>query len=112
MYVDNEGLEKLEPERVKLATNKYKADSNVIMEFFNEALEKDSESSILLNDIYEMFKGWYTNSYNDKKPLPRKKLIEYFESNGFDINKNNGSVKGIRGKDPSQVDISEFDSNL
>ena len=114
MYVDNEGLEKLEPERVKLSTNKYKADSNVIMEFFNEALEKDNESSILVNDIYEMFKGWYTNSYNDKKPLPRKKLIEYFETNNFDIVSNGKGIciKGIRGKDPSQVDISEFDNNL
>lgn len=114
IYVDNEGLEKLEPERVKLSTNKYKADSNVIMEFFNEGLEKDSESTILVNDIYEMFKGWYTNSYNDKKPLPRKKLIEYFENNNYDIISNNKGifVKGLRSKDPSQVDISEFDSNL
>jgi hypothetical protein len=43
MYVENEGLEKLEPERVSLSTNKYKADFNVFMEFFNEGLEKDSE---------------------------------------------------------------------
>lgn len=114
MYVDNEGLEKLEPERVRLATNKYKADSNVFMEFFNEGLEKDPDSTILVNDIYEMFKGWYTNSYNDKKPLPRKKLMEYFEHNSYDIISNNKGifVKGLKSKDPSQVDISEFDNNL
>ena len=114
LYVDNEGLENLEPERVRLSTNKYKADSNVFMEFFNEGLERDSESTILVNDVYEMFKGWYTNSYNDKKPLPRKKLIEYFEHNGYDIISNNKGifVKGLKSKDPSQVDISEFDNNL
>ena len=112
MYVDNEGLENLEPERVRLATNKYKADSNVFMEFFNEGLERDAESTILVNDVYEMFKSWYTNSYSDKKPLPRKKLIEYFESNGYDLICNKGIfVKGLKSKDPSQVDVSELDNN-
>jgi P4 family phage/plasmid primase-like protien len=113
MYVDNEGLEKLEPERVREATNKYKSDSNVFMEFFNEGLEKDAESLIFVNEVYEMFRSWYTNSYSDKKPLPRKKLIEYFENNGYDIISNNKGifVKGLKSKDPSQVDISELDNN-
>jgi P4 family phage/plasmid primase-like protien len=114
MYVENEGLEKLEPERVRLSTNKYKADSNVFMEFFNEGLERDSEYTVLVNDVYDMFKGWYTNSYNDKKPLPRKKLLEYFEHNGYNIISNNKGIfiKGLKSKDPSQVDIHEFDANL
>ena len=113
MYVDNEGLEKLEPERVRLATNKYKADSNVFMEFFNEGLERDAESIILVNDVYEMFRSWYTNSYSDKKPLPRKKLIEYFDNNGYDLISNNKGIfiKGLKSKDPSQVDVSELDNN-
>jgi len=112
IYVENDGLEKLEPERVKLSTNKYKADSNVFMEFCTEALEKDKESIISLNDIYEMFKTWYTNSYNDKKPLPRKKLKEYFNNNGFDIVSNTygGNLKGFKAKDPSQVDVNDIDS--
>jgi P4 family phage/plasmid primase-like protien len=114
MYVENEGLEKLEPERVRLATNKYKADSNVFMEFFNEELERDPEETILVNDIYKLFKEWYINSYNDKKPLPRKKLMEYFEHNNYDIICNNEgiSVKGIKSKDSSQIDESELDNNL
>jgi hypothetical protein len=111
LYDKNEGLEDLEPKRVKLSTNKYKAESNVIIEFFNEGLEKDTESIILVNDIYEMFKGWYANSYSDKKPLPRKKLIEYFNQNEYNIISNNKGmfVKGLKSKEPGLDDSSVFD---
>ena len=112
MYVNNDGLESLEPERVKIATDKYKADSNAIMEFFNDQLEKSSNENMALIDVYEMFKQWYTNSYNDKKPIPRKKIIEYFEQNGFEYNKNTGYIKGIRQKEASSADISDLDANL
>jgi P4 family phage/plasmid primase-like protien len=110
MYVDNDGLDKLEPERVKSSTDKYKADSNAIMEFFNESLEKDPESDIILNDIYESFKVWYISSYNDKKPLQRKKFKEYFETNNFKVgvSGNRGIViKGIKIKDHNVVEVNE-----
>ena len=111
IYVENNGLDKLEPENVKESTNKYKSDSNIIMEFFNEQLEKAEHSSLPLNDVYEMFKAWYSNSYDKKQQLvPKKKLIEYFKSCGFNCDINN--VNGIRQKDPSHVDVSEFDANL
>jgi P4 family phage/plasmid primase-like protien len=108
LYKENKGLDKLEPERVKNATNKYKADSNAIMEFFNESLEKDTESDIILSDIYESFKVWYTGSYNDKKPLARKKFQEYFDNNGFKIGCTNRGIviKGIRIKEHN-VEVAE-----
>ena len=114
MYVDNEGLDNLEPESVKSATDRYKTDSNVMLEFFNEALEKDTDGYVVMNDIYEMFKGWYTNSYNDKKPPPRKKLKEYFDNNGYKVISNSKGiiVKGLKSKDPSNVDVSEYDNNI
>jgi P4 family phage/plasmid primase-like protien len=112
LYVKNDGLDKLEPDRVKLATDKYKTDSNVIMEFFNETLEKDANSDIIFNDIYDAFKAWYINSYNDKKPLQRKKFREYFENNNFKIISNSRGIliKGVRTKDHSVVDINDFDN--
>lgn len=113
MYAENRGLDKLEPDRVKLATNKYKTDSNVFMEFFNEQLEKSDNSSLLMVDVYDTFKAWYTNSYDKKQQnIPRKKLIEYFESCGFTYNNRNGYIEGIRQKDPSHADPSELDANL
>jgi len=112
LYKENKGLDKLEPERVKSATDKYKADSNAIMEFFNESLEKDPESDIVLNDIYESFKVWYIGSYNDKKPLQRKKFREYFESNNFKICSSGVRgivIKGLKIKDHNVVEVNEND---
>lgn len=109
IYVENDGLEKIEPERVKFATDKYKTDSNAILEYINENLEKDPESDIKFNDTYEAFKTWYINGYNDKKPLQRKKFREYFDNNGFKIsNSNNGIIiKGLKMKDHNTVETNE-----
>ena len=102
MYVDNDGLDKLEPKRVKYATDKYESNSNIVMEFFNESLEKDETyEGDNFNTIYKSFKGWYMNSYNDKKPLQRKKFKEYFDTNGFKLSGSNDGIviKGIRIKE-------------
>ena len=110
IYVENDGLDKLEPERVKDATNKYKTDSNAILEYINENLEKDETSDVNFNDTYEAFKGWYVNGYNDKKPLQRKKFREYFDNNGFKTsNSNRGLViKGLKIKTHNVVEVNEY----
>lgn len=110
MYVDNEGLDNLEPESVKEATNKYKTDSNAVMEFFNEVLEKDPSPNayLLFDNVWEMFRGWYANSYNDKKPQ-RKKFKEYFDTNNFKVESNNKGliIRGIKEKNPSRNDMDD-----
>lgn len=91
------GLDKLEPDRVKLSTNKYKQDSNIYMEYFNEMLEIDEKESLQKELAWSIFKEWYSNSYNSIKPPPQKKLIEFFESNNYKISK--GVIFGIKSKD-------------
>ena len=110
IYVENDGLDKLEPERVKLATDKYKTDSNAIMEYFNENLEKDETTSVNFNEIYDEFKIWYINGYNDKKPLQRKKFREFFNNNGFKVYSNSGEIviKGIKKKNHNLVEDIEY----
>lgn len=110
MYVENDGLDKLEPERVKLATDKYKSDTNFIMEFFNEFFEKDEKSHVVFNKIYKEFKEWYINSYNDKKPLQRKKFKEYFDNNGFKfVNSDKGILINGIGRKNHDI-INELDN--
>lgn len=113
MYVENDGLDKLEPERVKIATNKYKEDSNAIMEFFNDSLEKDPDSEIVLGEIYESFKVWYIGNFNDKKPMKSKKFKEYFELNNFKIVSTSRGVvvKGIKIKEHKGTDNNDYDNN-
>lgn len=111
IYVENDGLDKLEPDRVKTATDKYKTDSNAILEYIDDNLEKDESSDVNFNDTYEAFKGWYINGYNDKKPLQRKKFKEYFDNNGYKVcNSNRGIViKGVRTKNHNIVEeVNEY----
>jgi len=111
IYVKNDGLDKLEPESVKNATNKYKTDSNVILEYINENLEKNESSDVNFNDTYDIFKEWYKQAYNEKKPLPRKKFKEFFDNNGFKVSNSVGKgivIKGYKMKNPNVVEVNEF----
>ena len=107
IYVENDGLDKLEPERVKLSTDKYKSDSNVIMEFFNETLEKSPEETIVFNNITKAFKVWYTNNYNDKKLLHKKILKKYFEDNNykFTSSEDGNIIQGLKFKNHAYVEF-------
>ena len=55
-----------------------------------------------------MFKGWYTNSYNDKKPQ-RKKFKEYFDNNGFKVESNSKGliIRAVKEKNPSRNEIED-----
>lgn len=114
------GLDKLEPERVKLSTDKYKADSNVFMEFFTEILEVAPESKTLLfssdklgqldystSDIWGMFRNWHKNAYADRKVPSRKNIKEFFELSNYKItNSEEGFyVHGVREKSYSKIEI-------
>ena len=91
------GLDTLEPVNVKLSTDKYKKDSNIYMEFFNDALEIDEKDSLPKELVWGIFKEWHSNSYNGIKPPPQKRLIEFFENGNYKINK--GIINGIKLKD-------------
>lgn len=126
LYVEK-GLDALEPERVKISTNKYKADSNVFMEFFNEMLENDPDSKFLLftnkkndidnsdNDCWNIFRSWFKTAYSDKKPFNRKTFIEYFKNSGFKIEntKEGVYILGVRQKlhEPIEKNINFTDSS-
>jgi P4 family phage/plasmid primase-like protien len=110
IYVENDGMDNLEPERVKSATDKYKSESNIIMEFFNEELEAKPDSHLPMSYVYNQFNEWYKNSYNDKKPFPKRKLKEYFDNNNFKVVSSDEGpiIKGIGFRDP-KMNINELD---
>ena len=100
IYKKNNGLDTIEPERVKISTNKYKQDSNIYIEFCNEILDFDSKQTLPKNMVWSMFKEWFSNSYNSTKAPPQKDLIEYFDNNNFKIEKGiNGMIHGIKLKE-------------
>jgi phage/plasmid-associated DNA primase len=93
----DKGLDSIEPERVKISTDKYKKDSNIYMEFFTDMLEIDAKDALPKETVWGMFKEWYFNSYNGSKPPPQKRLVEFFEGNNYKINR--GSIIGIKLKE-------------
>ena len=92
------GIEKLEPECVKLSTQKYKQDSNVYYEFKEEFIQDSAPGDRLSrNSMWNMFKEWHTNNYNDRKLPGTKELYKYFEDNGYE--KRGNSFCGITFKE-------------
>jgi len=52
----------------------------------------------------------YKNSYNEKKPIPQKKLIEYFINNNYKLtNGSEGIIYGIKEKEYIQIESSNLD---
>ena len=96
LYSSN-GLDSMEPESVKISTNKYKQDSNIYIEFMTENFEISPKDSMPKEYVWSQFKEWYSNAYSDKKPPSMKKLIEFFQNNNYKIIK--GNIIGIKSKD-------------
>jgi P4 family phage/plasmid primase-like protien len=78
------GIEKLEPECVKMSTQKYEKDSNSYYEFKEEFICDDPNERLARDDIWRLFKEWYTNNYNDRKLPASKELYKYFEDSGYE----------------------------
>jgi P4 family phage/plasmid primase-like protien len=97
IYKKNKGIEALIPESVKLSIDKYKNDSNIFMEFFNQNIIIDDNAKLEKHMIWELFKGWHLTNYNLKSSTSNKKLISFFEKNGYKIDKGvNGNIHGIK----------------
>ena len=94
IYKKNNGLDKLEPDEVKYATEQYKQESNIYLEFIEDNLEKDKRESLPKELVWNLFKEWYTSTKTDKPP-PMKKLVEYFKDHtDYKIQGNN--INGIK----------------
>jgi P4 family phage/plasmid primase-like protien len=78
------GIEKLEPESVKISTQKYEKDSNVFYEFKEEFICDDPTEKLGRDEIWRVFKEWHTNNYNDRKLPSSKELYKYFDDAGYE----------------------------
>lgn len=88
------GIEKLEPDCVKLSTKKYEKDSNVFYEFKEESIRPEPNGRLSKDEIARLFKEWHTNNYNERKLPGSKELYKYFEEElGLELR--NGRFCGI-----------------
>lgn len=90
------GAPRIEPEKVKFATDALKQKNDVYRQFVDECLVAEKNSSITLPELYNLFKGWYRDSLPNH-PIPVKnELKEYFNKIWGEISKN--KWKGYRPK--------------
>ena len=72
------GVPRIEPEKVKFATDALKQKNDVYRQFVEECLVEDKKASISLPELYNLFKTWYRDSLPNH-PIPVKnELKEYF----------------------------------
>ena len=73
-----------EPMEVRIATESYKLNNDVIGQFFSEAIEvvDDPNCRIILSKLYGDFRIWAMNNVSKGKKLPdRNQIKAYFEKN-------------------------------
>lgn len=88
------------PAKVMEFTNKYKKNSDSILEFIETYLDqagpKDAES---VDDIWREYSQWYSSSYNMKPSQVKNELIEYLEANDYKLTKDKRKLCGYKFKD-------------
>jgi P4 family phage/plasmid primase-like protien len=95
------GIEKLEPDCVKLSTQKYEKDSNSFYEFKEEFISLEPNGRLPKDSISKLFKEWHTNNYTERKLPGSKELFKYLEDElGFEVR--NGRFCGIVLKERDQ----------
>lgn len=63
-----------EPEEVKIATNKYKADNDKFNDYINECVHEKKGTFESIKNIYNNFVKWFTMNYNNTKIPDLKEL--------------------------------------
>lgn len=77
-HAERYGMNSGEPEKVMMATRKYRSANDVFMNFLCDQLVEDPEAlGIMLSDLYDQFKNWFKNSYSGKYVAPKHELKEY-----------------------------------
>ena len=70
-----------EPEKVICETRKYRSANDVYANFMGDQLITDPEApGLLLNELYEQFKGWFKSNYANSYIPPKHEMKEYLSN--------------------------------
>lgn len=85
-----------EPAKVTKFTKSYKKQSDTFYEFIEEnvTVTKNPKHKESITILYNAFKVWFTMSHSRKVTYDKKDLIDYFENNGYKMDKQN--IYGIQ----------------
>jgi phage/plasmid-associated DNA primase len=94
-----------EPNEVRIATEGYKKNNDVIGQFISDKLEKDETSTtrVLLNKCFTDFRTWAFQVIQKGKKIPDRNQFRAYMEKEFGIYPGNGKGwKGIRYKNSGE----------
>lgn len=71
---------RFEPEKVLMATNMYRCQTDIYRQFIDESIVKDPAKSITLSLVYSTFIDWFKQCYPGQAVHPRPEVQDYFET--------------------------------
>ena len=69
-----------EPEKVLVATNMYRKQTDLYRQFIEENISEDPTKILSLTAIYDVFKDWFKQSFPGQQVSSKPDVQEYFES--------------------------------
>ena len=69
---------RVEPEKVRAATEIYRKQNDVYRQFIDESIMEDSSKYISLTELYSMFKDWFKDSLPNHTLPNKNEVEEYF----------------------------------
>lgn len=70
---------RIEPEKVKQATEIYRKQNDIYRQYLEECLIEDTKSKISLLEMYSTFKDWFREGFSNMSLPIKNELKEYFE---------------------------------
>lgn len=110
----NEHKPLIEPEKVKLATNSYRKNNDVVLKFIDECIVSDKKASISTTDIYNMYKDWFKDGHPNQKIPIKDDVVKYLCKFWCDTvrNKWHGYRKRVLQDDIDDGDVIIIDTNV
>ena len=94
----SKGLSKLEPESVRNSTKTYKDNSDSFSEFLNHYDKIESvKEYVIIDELWASYSEWLKKDYPNAKLSNSRKLKQYLELAGYNVNKN--KVLGLKRKE-------------
>jgi P4 family phage/plasmid primase-like protien len=71
-------MNRIEPEKVRMATELYRKQNDYYRQFADENLVPDPKSYIELSELYQMFKEWFKQAMPNGRDLPGRDMVEEY----------------------------------
>ena len=70
--------DRIEPEKVRIATEAYKKENDSYRQFIEECIIEDSDKKLSLNELYSQFKDWFKEGFPHHSLPVKNDVEEYF----------------------------------